>query len=598
MHRKTTSIYSKHQRKMYLGVLSEVMTDGRICMMPSAFAAIRNLFLANIDGRVSSHYNGVKNTDHIYLKMSALAENGEQAQFTKDIVSDAQSYDYWVGLRPEDRIINVVRLTGPMTRNGDECSCGTMRLRDKIMYSATKPQCHGHIIYCNTPGGMATSLQDLRLAINYAHERGQHVYMLIDGTCASGGAFASAICDKTFFVNPEDEIGSIGMYSAFFTLEDGAKHAITSEVYHEYYATKSVHKNEWYRKASEGDMKLVETETNASLDQLLANLHADRPSITEDQMTGAMYKMKDVIGTLVDGQADLTDVANMLFADWDERQGAAIEPKMGAAENPTSDPEPEDDPNETPDDQVPVNEDDSESTESSSEDGTTVHSQTQHKETMKQFTAIPAAIGEQPMESADGSIYLQPEQAEALENLCASEQNRVADLTADVDRLNAQVSEQQTTIEAITAERDQLSSDLAKANDTMIAMQQASQAVESNHVAAVAQLETEHQASIDQLNQTHTEAVNALNAQLTELQGQLESLRQQNKDLQASVENLNNAQGAQPQAGAAPDNNGQQVVTSFALKSSSTFDPNLSAAENAARHREAMAQLERQQYHK
>ena len=91
------------------------------------------------------------------------------------------------------KYINILRLTGPMTRGGGECSYGSLEMRDMLMEAADRDDVVGHIIYCRTPGGMSTTLIDFRKAIDYIHSKGQKIYMFCDGTVASGGAFLSAM---------------------------------------------------------------------------------------------------------------------------------------------------------------------------------------------------------------------------------------------------------------------------------------------------------------------------------------------------------------------------------------------------------------------
>lgn len=527
---------------MQFGIISEVLSDGRICMLPSAFAGIRNLVLANIDGHRVSDFNGEKQGGSYAIRMTA---DKDDARLVQDYVGDARMIKYWEDLNPEDRVVNMVRLTGPMTRNGAECSIGTKGLRDKICYASDMEQCQGHIIYCDTPGGMASSVQDLRMAIDYSHSKGKKVYMLIDGMCASGGAFASSLCDGVFFVNPDDEIGSIGMYAAFFTLEDGAKHAITSEVYHEVYATASANKNEWYREAAAGNTKMVEDDVNRDLAEMLERMKLDRPSILAEQMTGKMYKMKDVVGTLVDGQSDIPALATLILEDFAARNGEALPPTAGGSyivsegapeEDPAEDPE--EDPNSPSDGNQP-------------EDTNT--------QSMKQYTAIPAAIGEEAMESADGTLFLQEQQAEALENLLQSGQNREAELQQQIDNLNTQMSEQQTNaaaqLAAQTEQNEQLQQQLASL-----------------------------QSELEQARNVAEERLTSLNNAQTEL----EQARQQVTDLTATVEELNAAQGAQPDAGEAPSTAGQGAPVTKIVSTRFTYDRTLSAKENAARYRQSV----------
>lgn len=575
---------------MQLGIISEVMSDGRICMLPSAFNPIRNLVLANIDGHTTTPLNIEKMAGTYQIKMSV--ENGA-VKMVKDYVGDGERIAYYGALQPEDRLINMVCLCGPMTRNGEACSYGTKALRDKIMFASDYAQCKGHIIYCDTPGGMASCLQDMRMAINYAHDRGQKVYMLIDGVCASGGTFTAAICDKVFFVNPEDEIGSLGMYAAMFVMKDGATNTITSEVYREYYATKSSNKNDFYRAAAEGDMSIVAERIESSLANLLEKLKHDRPSITEEQMTGKMYPMAEVIGTLVDGQSDIKGVAQMLLADWDERQGAPVERKEPVvATKPvegqtTCDPDKktEEDPEcpENPGDPEPDSEDPQpvEGEDGDENDGEP-EAQTNNNN-MKQYTAIPAAIGEGAMESVDGSLNLQEYQAEALENLLAAGQNREAELQQQVEALQTQMAEaQQHAAEQLaeqTAANEQLQSQLAEAQQSveqltsdLNASRTALEEANTAHEAAIAELNTAHEAELAQHGETEAQ-----------LNNQIANLQQQNADLQTTVEDLNNAQGQQPAAGQAPANNGEQAKVVTGVATSRTYDPRLSAKENAAR---------------
>lgn len=573
---------------MDLGIVSEVMSGGKICMHAPVFAGFRNLILANIDGRTDSQYKGTKDVGGFIRQTTA--EDGT-VKMVRDVVGDAEWLDYCGRLKAEDRVVNLIRLNGPMTRGGAACSYGSMEIRDQIMTSADVPQCKAHIILCNTPGGMASCIQDLRMAVNYAHDHGQKVYMLIDGMCASGGTFASALCDGVYCVNLEDEIGSIGMYCSFFTLADGAENKITSEVYHEYYATASKDKNAWYRAAAEGDMKLIEKETNADLAQMIANIKKDRPAINDEQCTGAMYKMKDVIGSLIDGQTTLPQLAADALSEWEERGGSAVERKE-TADN-VSDPEPEPAPVPEPEPEDPDNTDPEGDGDNDEGDGdgaqTSSEQNSNHTPMTKQYTAIPAAIGEEAMESLDGELTLSPEQAEALEARLAQEDTRVADLTQQLADANAA---HETAIAELNTQHENAVAELNQQHETAVAelntQHQAEIEEASNaHATELESLRSQHAAEIEALNGAHATELEGLNSQLAELRTQKEQLTQQRNDLQATVEELNNGQGAQPQAGEQPAGNGKQAPAQPRIVTSSTYDPRLSAEENYKRQMEA-----------
>ena len=534
---------------MQIGLIGEVVNDGRICMLPTAFNAIRNLVLANIDGRNVTEFQGQKALGSYMLSFSA---NGGEVKFSKDFVADGDEIKSYVRLGPNDRFVNMVTLCGPMTRNGAACSIGTKGIRDKMMRAADDAHCRGHIIYCDTPGGMSSSVQDLRLAIDYVHQRGQKVYMIIDGMAASAGAFVAAMCDKVLYINPDDQIGSIGMYAAFFTLADGAKNTITSEVYHEYYATASADKNQVFRAASEGDMSAVAEMIDTSLNEMLEQLKTDRPSILPEQMTGKMYKVSEVEGSLVDGQSTLIDAARELFEQ--TTSSASATPAQPAANN-----------------QQPKN---------------TV------MKTYKHIGLVSSNGETEALESADGTVFLDETRAEALEQHLAAEQSnagRVEELTNQLEEERqhaaAQLAAQaetsanlQTQLDAANAEIENLRATLEAAQQT--ASETAEQLSTANaSLATTTEQLTTANAEIDNLRQTN-DSLGSENA----------NLHQQVADLTTQVDEMNAAAGQQPQAGATPANNGaaapkpQQVVAT-----SCSFDPSLSAEENAKRYAAARA---------
>jgi hypothetical protein len=366
------------------------------------------------------------------------------------------------------------------------------------------------------------------------------------------------------------------MYWANFTLADGAQNSISSEVYREYYAQASTHKNEAYRKAAEGDMEGVKAHTEAYLARLIDNLKKDRPSIKAEQMSGEMYKMSDVIGSLVDGQSDLRTVAQSLIDDWHDRNGAAL-PRKDVAAPVSSAPQ-------------------QESSQQASVSPMPSPESTQTPKQMKTYTHIPASIGEGQMESVDGELTLQPEQAEALENFLAAGNQQVEQLQAAIEQLKADhAAEIENLRAAHAAEVEQLKADHAEAVATLESdREMAISQINAAHAAEVERLNADHAAEIEHLNADHTDALNEQTQQVTSLNEQVTALNQQITDLQATIEEVNNAQGREPQAGAAPVNNGPAAPPAPHIVTTSTYDPKLSAAENARRRREADENLRRQ----
>lgn len=456
------------------------------------------------------------------------------------------------------KYINILRLTGPMTRGGGECSYGSLEMRDMLMEAADRDDVVGHIIYCRTPGGMATTLIDFRKAIDYIHSKGQKIYMFCDGTVASGGAFLSAMCDGVFAYNEEDEIGSIGMYTAFFTMENGAVNAITKEKYVEYYADKSTEKNRAYRDG--GDMDLIKKETNEYLDELLEALTQDRPSITKEQKEGGMFKMKDVVGSIIDGICTLPELCERIYGEWASTQPA--------------------------------------STRTQAEDNNQSNINQQTNPAMsKEYKNIAMAIyGEDtkdPMASnSEGVMTLQPSEADALEVRLQVMTEASETLTTENTQLKEAQSSMATALANMAVERDaalrevhELKEAAAKNDDTMIQEVRAEMQAQIDEASArYVALEDAKKNLESNLAEVMTEKNNleaSAKAAAEEANRQLAEKEQIISDLQAQLAEANSGVGHKVDGGESPKTNGQAAGVSQ-MGAAPAWDPAKTPSENKA----------------
>lgn len=453
------------------------------------------------------------------------------------------------------KYINILRLTGPMTRGGGECSYGSLEMRDQLMQAADRDDVVGHIIYCRTPGGMATTLIDFRKAIDYIHERGQKIYMFCDGTVASGGAFLSAMCDGVFAYNGEDEIGSIGMYTAFFTMENGAVNSITQEKYVEYYADKSTEKNRAYRDG--GDMDLIKKETNEYLDELLAAMKQDRPSIEEEQMNGAMFKMKDVVGTIIDGICTLPELCERIYGEW-----AATQPA---------------------------------STRNTAEDNNQSNINQQTNPAMsKEYKNLASLAGYEAdatmVSDNEGLLTLQPQEADAMEERLQAMTEQSVTLEAENTSLKEGNNAMSTALANMAVERDaalrevrELKETLAKNDDTQIQEVRTEMQAQLDEAATrYAALEDEKKKVENTLAEVTTEKNNleaSAKAAAETAAQQLAEKEQIISDLQAQLAEANSGSGSKVNAGESPKTNGETAGASQ-MTSAPAWDNSKSAAEN------------------
>ena len=512
------------------------------CVEPSAFAVFRSQLMAFLGSRDAVRMDRTPATG-----VMAAVKDGRSLLSAADLMrfrtyddtddeddEDGDSYNQTTS----DSIVHIMRLTGPMTRGGGACSYGSIELRDRLIQMADKEGVIGHIIYCRTPGGDANTLLDFRKAIDYIHSKGQKIYMFCDGTVASGGAFLSAMCDGVYAYNEEDQIGSLGMYAAFFTLAHGAQNAITQETYCECYADRSTDKNLWYRKAAEGDTELLEEDLRNHLGELLTNLHNDRPSITEDQMTGKMYRMKDVVGTLIDGICTLPELVEKVAADY-----------HNSTQNMADDEE----------------------------------NQTKSLTDMKEYKELARMAGYEPEQtiSADkeGMVSLQAQEADAIESAISAKIQLVNSLTEENARMKEQLEAQNATADALKAEVERLTQELEEAKAGLEStVEQAKQDQEALTASADAV-----KAEMDKVLADLKEAKDALEAQMKadaeKAAAEMAKMAQTIADLNVKLEEAESGENTKVVAGASPATNGASPAVQ--MGDMPGWNPSLTPSENA-----------------
>lgn len=537
-------------------LFNEIVGCRYYTMQRSVFGGYRANVFNFLNTRQTEHQDSEKRLRAVARFVAGkLATDATRLNF-RTYDDDWDEEDDQPKVQQEDvKYINILRLTGPMTRGGGECSYGSLEMRDQLMQAADRDDVVGHIIYCRTPGGMATTLIDFRKAIDYIHERGQKIYMFCDGTVASGGAFLSAMCDRVFAYNGEDEIGSIGMYTAFFTMENGAVNSITQEKYVEYYADKSTEKNRAYRDG--GDMDLIKKETNEYLDELLAAMKQDRPSIKEEQMNGAMFKMKDVVGTIIDGICTLPELCERIYGEWAATQPAST--RNTAEENTQSNINPQTNP--------------------------------KMSKEYKNLASLAGYEAEATMVSDnEGLLTLQPQEADAMEERLQAMTEQSATLEAENTSLKEGNNAMSTALANMAVERDaalrevrELKETLAKNDDTQIQEVRTEMQAQLDEAATrYAALEDEKKKVENTLAEVTTEKNNleaSAKAAAETAAQQLAEKEQIINDLQAQLAEANSGSGSKVNAGESPKTNGDTAGASQ-MTSAPAWDNSKSAAEN------------------
>ena len=472
--------------------------------------------------------------------------------------------------------VNVMPIDGPITRNGGACSYGSMEIRDWMMEAANNPACQGHVLTVNTPGGSAWAKNDFQQGIDYAHARGQRVVAFIDGLCASAGMYLASLCDEVYVMNPKDQLGCVGVMAAFCTMKSGEKF-MSGETYREYYATKSINKNKEMRDIAENDdAKLLIEELDKLEAEFRSDMKAAFPKATDEHLDGKIFDAADVMGILCDGQMMLGDVISRVFnlANGTEQPIARTAGrKIGKMQKPSA-------------------------RQQAGAAKENIFSPTNNSINMKEnYPAVFALLGVEEMQMSEGGAFLNEGLLQTLnaaieaknqeiadakklaDDLTAEKEQLMADHQKAIEDLNAQHAEALATQTALVEEKQNTIASLEQEKADLQAEITTKQAAVDGAQAAFEQKEADFKAKEDELAAAQKE-LTGVKESLTTAEQTIAERDQQITDLNAQLTELQNNPGDEPQAGAAPQNNGGGTEGPQLVVNQYVYDPALSYKEN------------------
>ncbi len=498
--------------------LLEVSATREWMMHPPILNAIRMAMQENIAGRVALSAEQVAKHQAYAIGMTA---DGDKSRFSMSASDEDAGRD--PSERDDSKFVAVIPVCGPITRNGDACSYGSIDFRNIMMQTSDHEECKGIIVYINSGGGSAAAIPDYKYAIDYAHSKGQKVIAFVDGVCYSAAMYLAVLCDEIYYMNVKDGFGSIGVMGGFYTMLSGEKNAYTNETWNEIYATQSYEKNKWYRDAAKGDYEELQKDLDETCEEFMADVKAHRPNVTDEHLHGATFEAKNVEGILNDGQSTLDEIVMRLLSE------VAAKP---------------------------------------SESTTATNTNTNIN--MEKYPLICNACGLQAGEiavSEEGAYMnaslldsLETHMKEAEQKVTDAEQkataaeNALADLQGKFDELSANVN-------AANEAKEVAETALAQANE---AHSTELSDLNAQHTGAIAKKDNELKAlaeakdkEIAQLTADKTDA----EANLQTAKDALATAEQTIADKQAQIAALTNETGDELNSGEAPENNGEGVKT-------------------------------------
>lgn len=459
-------------------------------MHPDVLATLRSNIYRNMEAGVE--FSATPSLDGSFMLASS-------SQFKERLyIGDAEVVESRVELQEDDRIVNVLSVNGPITRDGGGCSYGSREHRDWLMRAADMEEVVAHVLIINSGGGASASKYDYEQAIDYIRSKGQPVVAYIDGMACSAAYALACMADEVYVMNPNNEVGCIGTMCAFYQQRHGDQNTVTQERYVELYADGSPYKNREFREAAEGNYEAMIAEINKSAEDFKALVRKHRPQVTEEQLKGDTFKAADVMGTLVDGQKTFDEcVARAL-----ELAGYSI--VDGLLVPPTIDDENLESEQETENNDINLN--------------------LNHFDMSKEYPKIMAACGAHALISdKEDAVYLHRDLCEALEGHLAASENvenalsaKTAEVVALTEKINAMEAAHAKAIEKLNQEHTATLDTLKSEHET--ALKEAA----DKAAAEMEQMKSEHASAVAELNDKLAEAaatIEAKEAEIVELAG-------------------------------------------------------------------------------
>jgi protease-4 len=182
----------------------------------------------------------------------------------------------------------------------DDAGCGmigTRTIATMLREADAKEEVIGHILRIDSGGGAADSVPDLAEAIQACQKP---VLAFVDGYMCSAAMYAGSYCTHIMANRETNRVGCIGTMIQIADYPKEAKEA-NGMVHLRIYADGSDSKNEEFESALDGDFKLIkERILNPTNEKFKADIRANRPNVTDEQLKGRTYQAKEALGTLID----------------------------------------------------------------------------------------------------------------------------------------------------------------------------------------------------------------------------------------------------------------------------------------------------------
>lgn len=230
---------------------------------------------------------------------STSAEQFNMATVVAVGVKTGKMYSMYDEPPTAENYIGIIPVEGVVRKNSYCGEMGTTTMQQMMRANDQDPRCIGHILQIDSPGGSAANTQTFANFIRTDVQK--PVVAHFNSMCASAAYYIACAADEVYASQPDDSVGSIGVYCTLYDYREAYKQKGIREV--KVYAPQSSMKNDVFEKALNGDTKPLQEEyLKPVADEFIATVNAMRPNLTDESaLKGKLYAAKNAPLGMIDG---------------------------------------------------------------------------------------------------------------------------------------------------------------------------------------------------------------------------------------------------------------------------------------------------------
>jgi len=212
-------------------------------------------------------------------------------------------------------IVNIP-IKGPMMKNDQQCGPVGMNTIGSIVKQAdADPNVKGILLSIESPGGQSDGTKKLADIIKGVSKP---TVAHVDGMATSAAYWIASAADK-IVAEPKATIGSIGTMLSFADFQPSLEQKGVK--FHRIVSDLSPDKNSLFEQVRSGDYaEYRKTVLNPLALEFKENMKANRPAITDAQMTGKTWFADQLAGTMVDSIGTIDDALALLTDSPDNKE--------------------------------------------------------------------------------------------------------------------------------------------------------------------------------------------------------------------------------------------------------------------------------------